>query len=341
MQYRADALGLVGQVTTIFRELVHERLGLFYEAAQFDQVADRLAPLVVERGLASFMDYYYLLKYSDDEAEWGRVMDALSVPETYFWRESDQLRAMVGDRRPRAHRRASRTPAADLERPVRERRRAADAGDDARGGPMVRPGADPDPRKRRQPGRRGQGRTGPVRAARVPEPVAGSPREVLHAGWGPLDRRSRASPACRLRRREPGRAGRGGAARVRADRLLPQRVHLLFRAEHPADARRDDAAHARPGVPLRRRIGIAAAPAHGVRASRKSAGRSCTSRGSTPRNDCRHPSRRSGTKGSEWTACFVCSSWTIRRTSGKSSRKCSRIRRRWRSSARHRTATKR
>ena len=97
MQYRADALGLVGQVTTIFRELVHERLGLFYEAAQFDQVADRLAPLVVERGLGSFMDYYYLLKYSDDEAEWGRVMDALSVPETYFWRESDQLRAMVGD----------------------------------------------------------------------------------------------------------------------------------------------------------------------------------------------------------------------------------------------------
>jgi chemotaxis protein methyltransferase CheR len=97
MQYRADALGLVGQVTTIFRELVHERLGLFYEAAQFDQVADRLAPLVVERGLGSFMDYYYLLKYSDDEAEWGRVMDALSVPETYFWRESDQLRAMVGN----------------------------------------------------------------------------------------------------------------------------------------------------------------------------------------------------------------------------------------------------
>jgi len=95
VQYRADSLGLVGQVTTIFRELVHERLGLFYAPAQFDQVADRLAPLVVERGLGSFMDYYYLLKYSDDEAEWGRVMDALSVPETYFWRENDQLRAMV------------------------------------------------------------------------------------------------------------------------------------------------------------------------------------------------------------------------------------------------------
>ena len=62
MQSRADALGLAGQVTTIFRELVHERLGLFYDAAQFDQLADRLAPLVVARGMTSFMDYYYLLK---------------------------------------------------------------------------------------------------------------------------------------------------------------------------------------------------------------------------------------------------------------------------------------
>jgi chemotaxis protein methyltransferase CheR len=95
VQYRADSLGLSGQVTTIFRELVHERLGLFYDAAQFDQLADRLAPLVVARGMTSFMDYYYLLKYSDDEAEWGRVMDALAVPETYFWRESDQLHAIV------------------------------------------------------------------------------------------------------------------------------------------------------------------------------------------------------------------------------------------------------
>ena len=143
---------------------------------------------------------------------------------------------------PRACRRASRTAAARSGAcPCATRRRAADAGDDARGGPMVRPGADRDPRQRRQPGRHRQGRTRPVRASRVPEPVAGSPREVLHAGWRSLDRRSRASAARRLRRREPGCAGRGGAPRVRADHLLPQRVHLLFRSEHPADARRDDA----------------------------------------------------------------------------------------------------
>jgi chemotaxis protein methyltransferase CheR len=101
MQYRAESLGLAGHVTTIFRELVHERLGLFYEPSQFDQMADRLAPLVVARGFGSFMDYYYLLKYSGDADEWGRVMDALAVQETYFWREIDQIRAVVAHVVPR------------------------------------------------------------------------------------------------------------------------------------------------------------------------------------------------------------------------------------------------
>jgi len=95
MLYRVDSLGLSGGVTQVLRDLIHHRLGLFYEPSQFDHVADRLAPLIVARGLGSFMDYYYFLKYSEDDSEWLNVMDALAVHETYFWREIDQLRAVV------------------------------------------------------------------------------------------------------------------------------------------------------------------------------------------------------------------------------------------------------
>jgi len=95
MQYRADSLGLSGSVTSLLRDLIHDHLGLMYEPHQFDQVADRLSPLIVGRGLGSFMDYYYLLKYSAEPDEWLRVIDALAVQETYFWREIDQLRAVV------------------------------------------------------------------------------------------------------------------------------------------------------------------------------------------------------------------------------------------------------
>ncbi len=95
MQYRAESLGLVGHVTTLLMELIHEQLGLQYKPSDADQLGDRLAPLVVGRGLASFMDYYYVLKYSPEPDDWLKVMDALAVQETYLWREIDQLRAVV------------------------------------------------------------------------------------------------------------------------------------------------------------------------------------------------------------------------------------------------------
>jgi chemotaxis protein methyltransferase CheR len=95
MQYRAESLGLAGHVTKLLMDLIHEHLGLHYKPADADQLGDRLAPLVVGRGLASFMDYYYVLKYTPGPDDWLHVMDALTVQETYLWREIDQLRAVV------------------------------------------------------------------------------------------------------------------------------------------------------------------------------------------------------------------------------------------------------
>lgn len=96
MAYQPDHLGLSEAALPLLRDLVQEHLGIFYEASRLDTLRDRLAPLVIERGFQSFLDYYYLLKYdASPEDEWSRVMDALSVPETYFWREIDQLRAVV------------------------------------------------------------------------------------------------------------------------------------------------------------------------------------------------------------------------------------------------------
>ena len=96
MGFDSDSLGLHRGAVTLVRDLIHERTGLFYDATRIDGMADRLAPLVTARGFGSFLDYYYLLKYDEGGAgEWDRVLDALSVPETYFWREIDQLQAIV------------------------------------------------------------------------------------------------------------------------------------------------------------------------------------------------------------------------------------------------------
>ncbi|MET0645363.1 MAG: protein-glutamate O-methyltransferase CheR [Pyrinomonadaceae bacterium] len=96
MGVNTGSLGVTGGADRLLRDLIHERTGLFFDNGKGDILADKLSPLVIERGFTSLLDYYYLLKY--DEAaqdEWRNVMNALSVPETYFWREMDQVRALV------------------------------------------------------------------------------------------------------------------------------------------------------------------------------------------------------------------------------------------------------
>jgi chemotaxis protein methyltransferase CheR len=93
-----DTLGIPPTGLPVLQELVHERTGLFFDNGRGELFAERMAPLVVERGFRSFLDLYYLLKYDQDGSKqgWRQVLDALSVPETYFWREVDQIKAIVG-----------------------------------------------------------------------------------------------------------------------------------------------------------------------------------------------------------------------------------------------------
>jgi chemotaxis protein methyltransferase CheR len=96
MGSRSQNLIVPEGTSTLIRHLINERTGMFFDNAKNDLLLDKLAPLVIERGFSSYLDYYYLLKYdASAPAEWRNVMNALSVQETYFWREFDQVRALV------------------------------------------------------------------------------------------------------------------------------------------------------------------------------------------------------------------------------------------------------
>ena len=83
-------------VPSLLGSIIHERTGIHFEDARIGVLMEKLQPLVEERECGSFLDYYYLLKYEENGREdWQRVMDALAVPETYFWREESQIRATV------------------------------------------------------------------------------------------------------------------------------------------------------------------------------------------------------------------------------------------------------
>ena len=83
-------------IPVLLRDLIHERLGTYFDESRFDTMLDKLEAPARARNCRSILDYYYLLKYDQDgHQEWERVMDALSVQETYFWREMSQIRLLV------------------------------------------------------------------------------------------------------------------------------------------------------------------------------------------------------------------------------------------------------
>ena len=88
MPFGSEVLDLPEGVFTILRDLIRERTGMHFEPDRRGILADKLSPRALESGFSSFLDYYYLLKYGPNaDNEWPMVLDALSVPETYFWRE--------------------------------------------------------------------------------------------------------------------------------------------------------------------------------------------------------------------------------------------------------------
>lgn len=81
---------------TILRDLIRDRIGVSFDGDKRDLLAGKLADRLRALSLTSFLDYYYLLKYGPgSEQEWPLLTDALSVQETYFWREHEQVRALV------------------------------------------------------------------------------------------------------------------------------------------------------------------------------------------------------------------------------------------------------
>ncbi len=78
----------------LLRDLIHDQTGIFFEDTRVEELMQKLAPLALERGHPSLLDYYYALK-DNRPAEWDQAWDALSVQETYFWREMSQVDALV------------------------------------------------------------------------------------------------------------------------------------------------------------------------------------------------------------------------------------------------------
>ncbi|MDC3960360.1 CheR family methyltransferase [Polyangium jinanense] len=91
-----NGLPISPQVFAILGALIEEKLGIHYGPLDKDLLGDKVAVRAVEAGFDSLLDYYYYLRYDPSgPVELDALADVLVVGETYFFREFDQLEALV------------------------------------------------------------------------------------------------------------------------------------------------------------------------------------------------------------------------------------------------------
>jgi chemotaxis protein methyltransferase CheR len=90
------ALPLSPPVFSILSGLIEARAGLHYAPADQSLLAEKVSERALEAGFDSLLDYYYFLRYDPaGPAALDALIEALTVHETYFFREHEQLRALV------------------------------------------------------------------------------------------------------------------------------------------------------------------------------------------------------------------------------------------------------
>ncbi|HET8933119.1 MAG TPA: protein-glutamate O-methyltransferase CheR [Polyangiales bacterium] len=89
-------LNMTPQVFAILSGLIEEKLGLSYALSDKSLLESKVSIRALDLGFDSALEYYYYLRYDDpDEVEWQRLTETLVVNETFFYREYDQLEAVL------------------------------------------------------------------------------------------------------------------------------------------------------------------------------------------------------------------------------------------------------
>ena len=85
-----------------FRDGVREILGLDFDDAKVDQLAEALHGRLEATGCSRVDDYLRRLT-AGTSPEWGALAERLTVSETYFFRYRDHFRAFTEARSPPVH----------------------------------------------------------------------------------------------------------------------------------------------------------------------------------------------------------------------------------------------
>ena len=77
-----------------FRDFIAERAGIYFDSSKRDTLVVSLLKRMEACGLNSFAAYYELLSTPGNAKEFDHLLDLVTIPETYFFRDLAQVMAL-------------------------------------------------------------------------------------------------------------------------------------------------------------------------------------------------------------------------------------------------------
>ena len=77
-----------------FRDLVAERAGIYFDSSKRDALEMSLIRRMEACGLNAFIDYFLILSNPERADEFDSLLDLITIPETYFFRDLAQVMAL-------------------------------------------------------------------------------------------------------------------------------------------------------------------------------------------------------------------------------------------------------
>jgi len=80
-----------------FVKMIYKETGLFFEDNKKYYVQKRIEKRAQTHGIDDLNDYYLMVKYAEDTSEFYKLINELTINETYFFRDFPQLRNFAED----------------------------------------------------------------------------------------------------------------------------------------------------------------------------------------------------------------------------------------------------
>jgi len=103
---KEEIIPLSEDVFRLIRDIIRDYCGLYFDDSSKYLIEKRLSRRIKGHHLKDFRDYYRFIRYDKNaETELPAIMDILTVNETYFFREQNQLKAFSEEILPEMHER--------------------------------------------------------------------------------------------------------------------------------------------------------------------------------------------------------------------------------------------